>query len=215
MEGTSVLGTANVNGNGMATLMAPFSAAGQHQITALYSGDSSFAASESQVASVQINNPVDPAVVDGPKVTVVQRYGFHHQSTYIVLDFSGPLDSTSAQLLSNYSLAGPIVRPWHGGNPIKIGSASYNPSTYTVTLAIAQKWNVHWTFQLTINGSTPLGVASISGTLLDGAGDGRSGTNFVTTITRKNLAGRASKLPGATLVRSHQNHKAKVAKPAR
>ncbi len=62
-------------------------------------------------------------------------------------------------------------------------------------LAFTQYWNVHWHWKLTIDGATPEGLRNSSGVMLDGAGNGSAGSDYVTTLTRKNLAGSASRLP--------------------
>jgi hypothetical protein len=66
--------------------------------------------------------------------------------------------------------------------------------------------NLHWSYQLTINGTTPLGLSNPEGTLLDGAGTGEPGSNFVTTLGWKNLAGKASQLPTHGLASGHHAH---------
>jgi len=134
--------------------------------------------------------------VDGPRVTSVQRYGFHSQPTYLVIEFNSALDPGPATKLSNYRLTGPT------GSRIKISSAIYNSTTHVVTLRPAQLLNIHKTFILTINGTAPSGLTDTTGLLLDGAGTGRPGSNFVTSITSTNLAGSASQRPIATVVKA-------------
>ena len=68
-----------------------------------------------------------------PTVTNLQRFGFHHQPTALVLTFDRPLDPARAELTSNYRL----VALFHGGRlrvPVAIASAVYDPTQNTVTL---------------------------------------------------------------------------------
>jgi hypothetical protein len=46
---------------------------------------------------------------------------------------------------------------------------------------------MHRTYHVTVIGTGAGGVADVRGVLLDGAGDGQAGSDFVTTLTRSNL----------------------------
>ena len=127
-----------------------------------------------------------------PAVEELRRYGFHAQPTLLVLTFTGPLDPTRAEDLSNYALVGPVGGRGRGGHPIAISRAIYDASTHTVTLLPARGLNVHDRYRLTIRGTGPAGVAGPSGVLLDGTGDGRPGSDSVITFGRESLAGPAS-----------------------
>ena len=132
--------------------------------------------------------------IDGPRVTAVERFGFHAQPTFLVINFDSPLDPGPATQVSNYVLTGPK------GRRIRIISATYNATTHAVTLRPAQQLNLHQTFVLTINGKAPSGLTNTDGLLLDGAGTGQPGSNSVTTITSANLAGSASQRPIAAVI---------------
>jgi hypothetical protein len=132
--------------------------------------------------------------VDGPLVTSVQRFGFHAQPTFLVIDFNSALDRVPATKVSNYLLTGP------NGRRIKVISAIYNSATHAVTLRPAQQLNLHKTYILTINGTAPSGLTNSDGLLLDGARTGQPGSNFVTSITNSNLAGSDSQRPIAAVV---------------
>jgi hypothetical protein len=137
-------------------------------------------------------------VNDGPRVISVARYGYHRQSTYFVIAFNMPLDSHSAQLASNYLVAQSMVAGL-AGQTVPVKSATYNPANNTVTLAFPRRLLLRMFYTLTINGTTSTGVKSVGGLLLDGAGNGRPGSNYVTTVSQSNLAGSASQRPVATL----------------
>ena len=76
--------------SGSAQFVLPSLAAGTHQIVAMYTGGTTFAASTSA--------PITEAVraADGPHVTSLRRYGYHAQPTYLVLTFDGPLAEATA-----------------------------------------------------------------------------------------------------------------------
>ena len=134
--------------------------------------------------------------VDGPQVTSVQRFGFHAQPTSLVINFNGPLDPSPAQKVSNYRIVAP------NGHRITVRSAIYNSASDSVTLILAQQLVLRKTYRLTINGTAPSGLTNPEGLLLDGAGTGQPGSNFVTTITKSNLAGSASQRPTAAIVKA-------------
>ena len=182
-DGGTFLGTEPVS-NGVATLNVGSLSPGSYLFSAVFSGGRSFSASKSSL--------VESA--DGPRVTSVVRYGFHAQPTYLLLNFNGPLDRTSAQNRLNYQILG------SRGHRIRVVAAIYDSATQTVTLVPAKRLKIHRRYRLTVNGKTPLGLTNPSGELLDGAGHGLAGSNYVTLITRKNVAGPDSKLPTLSLV---------------
>ena len=176
-DGTTLLGTAPLS-NGIATLNVGTVSAGSHSFRAVFFGAGTFAVSQSPVVSA-----------DGPGLTGVARYGYHAQPTYLLLDFNGPLDPTTAQNVSNYHILGPA------GHRIKVISAIYDPATHTVTVVPVERLNIHRKYRLTVNGTAPSGLSNPSGVLLDGAGNGQPGSNYVASLTWRNLAGRARTLP--------------------
>jgi hypothetical protein len=155
---------------------------GNHTITAVYSGDTYFASSDS--------NSVNPAVqsVDGPRVVSVQvraqRHGARLSPPTVVLTFDEALNPGLAEALADYHLV--AVRRKHRPT-VAIKSAVYDSATQTVTLTPKHRLNRHQVYQLTITGTAPTGVADTHGNLLDGQGDGRPGSNFVTTLTASNF----------------------------
>ena len=136
----------------------------------------------------------------GPQVTGVERYGYHDQATYLVIYFNDPLDPTSAENVSNFTIAGPVNEPGHTSHRIHVGSAIFDSATNSVTLVPTGRINIHHTYTLTINGTTSSGVTNTSGLLLDQVGNGQPGRNNITSLTWRNLAGRASTLPTLGLV---------------
>ncbi len=61
-----------------------------------------------------------------------------------------------------------------------------------MTLTPAQRLSLFETYQLTVNGTPPNGLASTGGVLLDGGRSGRPGSNFVTDFGIDALAGTAN-----------------------
>jgi streptogramin lyase len=129
------------------------------------------------------------SVIAPPTVTAVQRFGYHADPTIIALSFSTGLDLARAQDVRNYRIVGP------GGQVIKIDSALYSSISNMVTLSLHNRLNLHLIYQLTINGSSPSGITDTFGNLLDGAGNGQPGSNFVTNIKAANLV-LGTQVPG-------------------
>jgi hypothetical protein len=132
-----------------------------------------------------------------PAVTSLQRFGYHAQPTEFVLTFSSALDPARAQDVHNYTLA-PIGPHGRLGRQIRIVSAVYNSATRTVTLHPAILVYIFQSYRLVVNGMAPDGLASPSGTLLDGAGNGKPGSNYVKVFGRSILAGPNSQIAPQT-----------------
>jgi len=124
---------------------------------------------------------VKPSVVDGPQITSVKRYGIHWMPTALVLTFNQPLDPATAQDVNNYVIIDPL------GHRVFINSAVYDPTTQTVSLHPARRMNFHYGYKLTVSGAQPGGVTDQQGLLLDGKNSGTPGSNYRTTVNRKNL----------------------------
>jgi hypothetical protein len=115
--------------------------------------------------------------------------------TVLVVSFSMSLDPASATNPNNYVLVDP------SGRRIGFRSVSYDSSAHTVTLRPRELVNLHHNYRFTIKGSGPHGVASGARTLLDGAGDGQPGTDYVTTLNRRELV-----LPPSVALKLHNQH---------
>ena len=66
----------------------------------------------------------------------------------------------------------------------------------------AERLNIHRTLPSDDQWHNGLGVANPGGPAMDGAGNGRPGSNYVTSLTWRNLAGRASQRPKVSLTRT-------------
>jgi Planctomycete extracellular len=167
----------------------PTPASGLVRITAGPDGNLWF--TEEDANKIGQLSPVPP-----PTVISVQRFGFHADPTRIVLGFSTGLDPVHAQDVHNYSIVGP------GGQMIAVDTATYSPLTNTVVLIPHSRLNLHLIYRLTVNGSTPGGVTDRFGNLLDGAGNGLPGSNFVTNITASDLV-LGTQVPGGPARLAH------------
>ena len=95
--------------------------------------------------SIYKSNPA-PAPPAAPKITDVQRFGYHMRPTTLVLTFDEALDALTADDSHNYRIIGP-----HGGK-IRVTSAVYNPANLTVTLHTRRRIDVHDRYTLIVNG---------------------------------------------------------------
>lgn len=134
---------------------------------------------------------VNPAVVQGPRVVSVQRLDYHSTMTTLVITFSAPLQTASAQNMYNYQITTPT------GGTVLVKDAFYQPTTNSVTLQTVVPLNLHKRYTLTVFGTLIGGIRGATGTLLDGAGTGGSGSNFVTTVDAANLVVPVASTPGA------------------
>jgi streptogramin lyase len=166
------------NGGERATLQISTLSAGNHTVTATYSGDAADSTSSLVTPLVQT---VLSAAVSAPMVTHVEWIGLHMHPKFLVLTFSTALDPVSATDRNNYVLVNP------SGRRIKFKSVIYDSSAHTVTLRTRQLINLHRNYRLTVDGADARGVRGAGHVLLDGAGDGQPGTDFVTTLNWKEL----------------------------
>ena len=147
-------------------------------MSASYVLDSAFADSTSGPVSVVVQAP---PVTDGPRVTEVKRRGCHTHPTVLALVFDRALDGVYSENLENYRLVAP------NGKTIKLRFAKYLADVHAVVLAPTRLLPLKYHYRLTVVGTPPEGARDTNGVLLDGAGDGKPGSDFVTTITRDNL----------------------------
>jgi len=171
------------NGNGTATLAGTpaANAAGVYHLTVTAANGVGRPATEDFTLNVVIATP--------PEVVRLQRFGVHYQPTRIVLSFDQPMSPALAEMTGNYVLRR-VVRGRPLSNPrqaIRVTSAVYDPASQTVSLRTSIRLNLHYVYQITVNGVAPSGLTNISGVLLDGNGNGAPGSNFV-----KSFSGQSS-----------------------
>jgi hypothetical protein len=151
---------------------------GTYDVTARYSGDAHFGVSSAELT-------VEVVVADGPRVVAVgvKLVGHFPRGLQVTVTFNEDLNPVPAQSVANYSLkllrnapVPPIA--------IAIQSAVYDRALRTVTLlCLLGKKPLPGHRLLVINGTTPSGISDVSGRLLDGAGTGRPGSDFMTLLS--------------------------------
>jgi hypothetical protein len=173
-----------VNGMDEASFSIATLTAGNHTVSASYSGDPTFAGSVVAAPLVQQVNPANhggPPPADGPTVASLDRFGIHMQPSVLVLTFNDGLDPASAENMANYKIVGPARRS------IAIDSVTFDAALNTVTIRPKTRINIHHTYELTVIGTGPSGVRDEEGRLLDGSNNGVPGSNFTGSIDWSNV----------------------------
>jgi uncharacterized repeat protein (TIGR01451 family) len=116
----------------------------------------------------------------GPKVTELQRDGYHMMPTTLVLTFDQALDAATADDPKNYQIIAP------GGRTIRIKKAVYNSEKDTVTLSPAERISIHHRYTLVVDGKKAGGISNRLGEVLDSQGSSK-GSNERIPITWRNL----------------------------
>ncbi len=155
-----------------ADLLAPANGTVTVEVKSLTNG------SIAAVATASVN--LNATAKSGPRVTEVQRFGYHMMPTTLLLTFDQALDATTADDPRNYQIIGP------GGRPIRVKSAVYNASNDTVTLRPSERINVHHRYTLVVDGESAGSLANSQGRLLDSV-NGSIGSNYRTSLTWRNL----------------------------
>ncbi len=184
-EGGKVLFTSPVSSSGKATFTTSALAVGTYAVTAAYTPSGDYIAGPfqtvTQVVTPAVNTQMPPPGIDGPRITLVQRYGYHMMSTSIVLTFDQALDAITAEDAKAYRIIGPA------SHTIAIKKSVYDPADLTVTLSPVERINVHHTYTLIVDGTSPHGLTNTQGQLLDGADKGAPDSNYVGALTWRNL----------------------------
>ena len=153
-------------------------------------------------------------VHQAPTVVSLVRLGYHAAPTALALRFSAPLDAATATNVRNYQLF-EVLRGGHRA-AIRIRSAAYDPASQTVTLTPVRPLYLFGRYQLVVNGTSPTGVSDIYGNLLDGAGTGRPGSDFVRVFGQEVLVGQLPPAgPRARAVAQHAAAQHAAAQEAR
>jgi hypothetical protein len=180
-EGTSVLGTAPLN-DGVAAFAISTLAVSSDTVTSVDSGDANFATARG-VTTETVNAPTTPAPATstGPRLTGVQRFGFHAMPTTVVLASDQPLDPGSAEDVRNYVIVDP------SGHRIRINRAVLDPTRLTVALHPAQQISIHHPYKFIVNGAGPGAVSNMSGEPLDSVDAGQPGSSDHVVLTWRQL----------------------------
>ena len=145
-------------------------------------GGNSGAGGNSGTGGTGVSGGTSPPPVSSPPIVMsLKRYGVHMHPTVLVLRFSEAIDPTRADDVKNFKVLGPA------GRRVSIGSAVYDPADDSVTLKPRERISIHRTYRLEVNGTGPDGVMGEDDILLDGADDGLPGSNYVTSLTWREL----------------------------
>jgi hypothetical protein len=129
-------------------------------------------------------------VVSAPLVTmtgVQPEKNKKGKVTGIVIDFSGAVNMTEAQNTNTYEL---IVAgkggsfTGKGAKVITIKSAAYNSTNDSVTLTPAAAFGLSKRVELVVDGVPPNGLQDAGGRYIDGADNGKAGSNAVAILTK-------------------------------
>ncbi len=133
-----------------------------------------------------------------PLVTSVERFGFHHQPTSLVLTVSSALDPARVDDVNNYLIMA-LGRGRHSkalaGHLTPVRAAVYDPAKLTVTLYMSKRISIHSSYRLTVNGAASSGLTSANGTALDRQAHGMQGADYVAVLSGKLVAGPAPAAP--------------------
>jgi Bacterial Ig-like domain (group 3)/Right handed beta helix region len=177
-------------GKDVATLVTSLTAPGSHVISAQYSGGSGYSGGVSNSVNQVVQSlPVVVSTNNGPTVTSVHWFGYRALPTTIVVSFSEGLSSASAQNTANYTILTTGRRDQFGKGSQKIAAskAVYDAGSQTVTLYPSRRLKINQRYELIVSGEAPRGIASASAVMLDGAGNGQAGSNYVTVLNQQNL----------------------------
>jgi hypothetical protein len=118
---------------------------------------------------------------------VVKKKVKHHHITEILIGFSGALNATEAQELSNYR----VVRSGKHGSftaknarVLKLRSAMYDAAGDLVTLISRKRILPRKSYELVVNGQSPSGLQDSLGRYIDGGRKGTPGSNAVAILSR-------------------------------
>jgi uncharacterized repeat protein (TIGR01451 family) len=178
-DGLTLLGTAPVDASGKASLVVSTLTSGPHALSAYFAGTSLFASSQSPPVSVLVGS------LHGPRVTSVQRFGYHRRPTSIQIHFDKALAPSGAENPANYLILPPGTNRLRSANTSRamaIASIQYDPTTFTVTLHPVKRISLWHPYELIVRGSTPGSVSALSGPALEGK-NGVPGTDYTTILT--------------------------------
>ena len=131
---------------------------------------------------IQLSPSLSLPFVNGPEVVALHRLGIHAQPTQITLTFNEGVIQSGAENVANYRIIAACADGQfgpHDARTIRIKSAVYNPATDTVTLTPVHRLNWHRRYEIKVNGSSPTGLTDLFGNLLDGARNGKTGSDYV------------------------------------
>jgi len=125
-----------------------------------------------------------------PSVLTAERYGFHRQSTVLVVSLGQEMSREDASNPKNYSV---VVSTKGVVNEVPISKVWYDPQTHQATLRVAKRIYLFHPWQLVVRG-----IASDLSS--DAIGGGAGGRKLVTDMNSQSLRGPSWNAPGASRV---------------
>ena len=174
---------------------------GSYPITIQVSDNGSPQRSASETFNINVVDPGPAPMITTAKVTT--KKGFS-----ITLTFNEPVNPATAANLNNYILTAPAKKPKSKKKPtppptrIKL-SVSYNQATNQVILKGPKTVKTSPALTLTVVGTGPSGIAKMDGLQLAGSG-GQPGTDYVASVTTKNVRPTAAVLGKTIVVRINE-----------
>ena len=138
---------------------------------------------------IAIQQSISP-FISAPTIYGVSRSIASNGATQVILSFSQPLDVSSAETLSNYTVTTAGADGLLGTAddiPVGIAAARYDPSQVSVTLTTAEELSPSSEIIVSVRGSSPGGVVDTAGNLLDGDSDGRAGGDYSARIAGESM----------------------------
>ena len=137
--------------------------------------------------------PVDPPSPGPtpPSVVTAVRYGFHRQSTVLVVSLGQEMSPEDASNPKSYSV---LVSTNGVVGEVPISKVWYDPQTHQATLRVAQRIYLFHPWRLVVRGI----ATDLSSDALDGGGAGRS--QFRDRMDSHSLQGPSWDAPGASRV---------------
>jgi Domain of unknown function DUF11 len=129
----------------------------------------------------------------GPTISNVLLPNPKAKTTPLVLTFSEDLNPARAVNLANYRLVMAGRDKKFGTKDDKVialRSATYNPTTHTVTLLPRKKLSVSVAYRITVDGTSATGIADRAGNLLGDDLDGRVSGDYVQIVKLKRSKAR-------------------------
>jgi len=154
-----------------------------------------------ETLTIQNSDPPPPPLVT--VAGVIPEKNKKNQVTGIVIDFSGGVNAGEAQSTNTYELiaankSGSFTGK--GAKVIKINSAAYNAAGDQVTLSPAA-FGLSNPVELIVFGTGPNGLQDAEGRLIDGAHNGKAGSNAVAIL--KNGGVTINAVPAGPLAIKH------------
>ncbi len=197
LDGTNVIGTAPLNGSGVAVYSTSTLASGTHSITAAYEGSGNFSSSTS-VSTSQVVNPVTTATAlvsslnpisfgqaVGFTATVTSSLGPPTGGTVTFFDGGSPLGSgtVSSTGVATFLTTTYLTAGTHAITATYVGSTNYGPSTSAAVFQVVNPATTVTLLTTTVNPSTFTQTVTFTANVTSPAGPLDGTVNFLDGTT--------------------------------